>query len=751
MIKTLGKYFAALLLILAVSLAAEARHIIGGVMTYECLGNGNYEFTLKVYRDCNCTECAEFDETAFIAVYNCDGEDCNSQSQTNPFLQINAQLQEVNLVEAPDYPCLIPPNVCVQEGIYRFQANLPPSGQSYHISYQRCCRNITISNILNPEDTGATHTIEITPRAQELCNNSPVFDEFPPTVICAGSPLEFDHSATDPDGDQLVYSFCSPLQGGGPITDNPNLYNTCIGARPIPSCPPPYDPITFKAPNFTVTRPMGGAPVVSIDPNTGLITGTPTTLGQYVVGVCVEEYRNGELLSRVFRDFQFNVARCDPTVVAQIQSDEVINDKEFVITSCGENTVSFRNESFQESFIDFYEWTFEIEGENQTFSEWSPTVTFPDTGRYVGQLILNPDTDCGDTANIRVDIFPSIEADFSFAYDTCRVGPTVFTDASFSGSGQLTGWAWSFGDGNASEQQNPSYVYQSPGEFPASLQVTDINGCQDTEVKTISYFPVPELIVIAPSTFTGCQPAEIFFDNLSTPISEAYDIFWEFGDGGTSTEISPTHIYEDLGTFTVSVDISSPLGCQTDTTFNNLITILPAPSAGFTFSPEQPSNLEPTVSFFDASSGAARWLYDFGTGRTSNLPSPEYTFPDTGRYEVMQVVTHPSGCTDTLVQIVDVRPEVRYFLPNAFTPNNDGSNDEYLGKGVMEGANNFNMSIFNRWGEAVFETTDPQEGWNGRKHNTGQPAPNGVYMVLVTFSGPRGEQYELKGVATLVR
>lgn len=96
---------------------------------------------------------------------------------------------------------------------------------------------------------------------------------------------------------------------------------------------------------------MGGSPVVSINPTTGLITGTPIVQGQYVVGVCVSEYRNGILLSKVFRDFQFNVARCDPTVVAEVESDEVVNNQQFVINSCGNNTISFVNESFQRIYI----------------------------------------------------------------------------------------------------------------------------------------------------------------------------------------------------------------------------------------------------------------------------------------------------------------------------------------------------------------------------------------------------------------
>lgn len=747
-----------LLLYFFLGLTADlpARHIIGGEITYECLGEGNYEFTMKIYRDCNCTNCANFDQEAFIAIYQCEtGVDCQNLSQNDYAARLNVPLMEVNLVEQPDYPCLIPPNVCVEEGIYKFRLSdyglrLPLSNLSYHISYQRCCRNVTINNIVRPEDSGATYTIEITPEAQRLCNSSPVFDEFPPTIICAGAPLNFDHSATDPDGDQLVYEFCPPLTGGGPGLD-PGLYSTCDGAAPNPACPPPYDEVNFILPTFTPSTPMGGNPVVRIDPQTGLITGTPMIQGQFVVGVCVKEYRDGQLLSTVFRDFQFNVAGCDPTVVADIKEDRKINDQEFLVNSCGDFTIDFVNESFQERFISFFEWRFNIDGQTQTYSEWNPTVTFPGVGEYEGQLILNPNTDCGDTANIFVNLFPAINADFEFEFDTCEVGSIPFIDLSETGGDRIEQWNWSFGDGNFSDRQNPGHLYRSPGDWQVSLQVTDNNECVDVASKPLRYFPVPPLIVISPSTFRGCAPADIFFDNLSEPIDETYDINWEFGDGGTSPMVSPLHTYETPGVYTVSLDITSPIGCKTDTTFFDLITIVESPAAGFSFSPEQPSNINPTVEFTDASERANRWRWDFGTGKNSLERNPVYSFPDTGRYEVRQIVTHPNGCQDTLAQIIDVLPEVRYFLPNAFTPNLDSVNDEYKGTGFLTGATNFNMSIWNRWGELVFQTSNPEEGWNGLKFNSGQAAPNGVYVVLVTFDGPRGKRYQFKSFATLIR
>jgi len=739
------------LLVLAAG-SLQARHIVGGVMTYECLGGGNYAFTLKVYRDCNCTDCANFDPQALIAVYRCGGATpCSNLNQSSFFRRIDVGLAEFRNVETPDYPCLIPPDVCVEEGVYYFSLNLPASNESYHVSYQRCCRNITINNIIAPDASGATYTVEITPASQQACNSSPEFDEFPPTVICVNQPLVFDHSATDPDGDQLVYEFCTPLLGGGQITMPPALANSCDGAYPAPACPPPYGTVSFTVPTYTSLAPMGGNPVVTINPLTGVITGTPRIQGQYVVGVCVSEYRNGVLLSRILRDFQFNVEDCDPQVIAQVASDEILGDREFLINSCGNNTVTFQNTSFLQQFIDVHRWEFLINDTLRTFSPWSPTVTFPGVGQYEGTLILNPGTDCGDTATIFVNVFPEIRADFEFAYDTCVAGPVAFTDLSTTGSCCLTDWDWDFGDNERSTMQDPFHNYRIPGELPVTLTVRDTNGCEDERTRIISYFPVPALIVVSPSEANGCAPVAVFFDNLSFPIDETYDIVWNFGDGGTSDEISPTYTYESPGTYTVSVDITSPIGCQTDTIFNNLIVVRPSPQAGFSFDPQNPSSIQPTVTFTDESQGAIRWLWDFDTGATSSLPSPVYTFRDTGIYEVMQVVTHPSGCKDTLIRIIDILPEVRYFLPNAFTPNNDSSNDYFKGVGIMEGATGFRLSIWNRWGEMVFETSNPDDAWNGRMLNTGAEAPQGVYVVLVTYREPRGKLVEIKGFATLIR
>ena len=734
---------------LAAVLPLQAAHIIGGEITYDCLGGGNYRFTMKIYRDC-AGGGAEFD-SAPAAPFNATLT-LFEGNNTQPASVFELGTPIVTRIEPTlDNPCLtVPPGICVEEGVYIFDLQLPLSPDSYHIVYQRCCRNNSITNIVDPGNVGATYTTELTAKAQSLCNDSPTFKNFPPIVICAGEPLNFDFSAVDPDGDELTYSLCSPYQGGGP---NQNQATILSGVAPNPDAPPPFNNVFFITPPYSAANPMGGNPQIAIDPNTGLITGTPTVQGQFVVGVCVEERRDGELLSVLRRDFQFNVTICEPTVVADILEDEIINGNAFLVRSCGDSTVTFINESFQQQNIFEYAWSFDLNGTPVTSSDEDPTITFPGLGTYQGQLIVNPNTICDDTADIFVSIFPEIVADFEFEYDTCVAGPVTFTDLSYSGAGPnaITDWTWNFGDGVEVSEQSPVHTYAIPGNLPISLQVTDINGCQDVLTQPINYFPVPALVVVAPTDLVACQPATITFNNLSIPIDETYDIVWDFGDGNFGSGVSPTYTYEDPGIFSVAIEITSPIGCYTDTVFPNLIEVRPSPTAGFDYEPKNPTSFQPTVSFIDQSIEAQTWKWEFGGIVGSFEPEPVYTFPDTGLQVVTQIVTHASGCKDTAQALIDVVPLVTYYLPNAFTPNGDGLNEGFRGDGVMEGAIGFQMQIWNRYGELVFESSNPFEAWNGRKHNSGEESPQGVYVVVVQYTEPRGRQVQLKGYATLIR
>jgi gliding motility-associated-like protein len=738
-------------------------HIIGGEITYEYVGVGaapntkKYKFTMKVYRDCNGGG-ANFDDPAEFAIYR--------GTQANNTLLAGFKVSGFVKSKIDPIPpqCVTDlPEVCVEQAIYTFTRDLASldvtSNTSYFIVYQRCCRNNSISNILNPGDTGATFTVELSAKAMNLNNNSPTYNSFPPIIICNNLPLVFNHAATDLDGDQLVYSFCAPFSGGGNILTVPEL-NECIGAQPIPPCEPPFENVAFLSPTYTPSNPMGGNPVVRINTSTGLISGQPNMQGQFVVGVCVQEFRNGELLSTVKRDFQFNVTDCTPDVYADIEKDSIIGIKDYAIISCGSTMLTIINKSQDRTKINSFRWEFDLQN-GTTYSnttDWDATISFPDTGVYYGKLYLNTNNSpgsllCADTASITIGIFPTVNADFAYTYDTCIGGPTIFTDLS-TGEGIIDTWDWDFGDPNGfSTEQNPNYTYPIPGKHPVTLRVTDKNDCFAKKTKEINYFPAPPVLIVQPDMFLGCTPAEIFFDNRSVPVDSTYLVIWDYGDGTRDTGIiSPTHAYKEPGTYDVTLQITSPIGCYIEATFPNWIRVSQSPTAGFSCDPDTLlSNINNTVKFIDESKDAYRWFWDFGGLDASSLQSPTFTFPDTGMYRVLQVVTHPQGCKDTLSKIIDIRPEVRWFMPNAFTPNGDGQNDGFYGKGLLDGVSDFNMTIWNRWGELIFETNSPTEQWNGRVKNAGGMSPAGVYVYLVTFTDPRGKKLEYRGFATLVK
>ncbi|RMF22730.1 MAG: PKD domain-containing protein, partial [Bacteroidetes bacterium] len=299
--------------------------------------------------------------------------------------------------------------------------------------------------------------------------------------------------------------------------------------------------------------------------------------------------------------------------------------------------------------------------------------------------------------------------------------------------------------------QVPAHVYAEPKGYPVTLTITDEHGCENQITRVVNWRPAPALLIVSPNDTVSCAPATVLFNNLSNPIDNTYEVFWDFGDGNTGTAISPIHTYRQAGLFDVQLSVTSPIGCRIDTVFEALIEILPAPVADFSYAPTHPSNLEPLVHFTDRSIDAVHWDWYLDGQIFSQSQHPSLAFPDTGLHEIMLVITHPEFCLDTLIQVVDVEPQTLLHLPNAFTPNEDAVNELFLPAGILPGITDYRMRIYDRWGRLVFESSEPRQGWNGRYQNTGRPAPAGVYVVLVSYTGPRGEKAERKGLVTLLR
>ena len=730
-------------------------HIVGGEITYKFIQRTDnkikYHFTMKIYRDrFRSNSMSPLDPFAAIGIYLSTSTGYKLYGDNNSRRTISVPLKEKKIVEKPDNPCLTAPDdIGVEEGIYEWDATLQDTVFSYVISYQRCCRNYTIKNIYNPRDAGSTYTVEITPESQHLNNNSPTFKSFPPIFVCIGEVLKFDHAAADEEADQLVYKFCSPLLGG--TTSNP---------APSTPTPPPYQTVSFVQPDYTPEKPMNGSPSVVIDPNTGVISGIPNILDQFVVSVCVEEYRAGKLIGKIFRDFQFNVVNCKRTVVSQVLADSssvsVTNStgsvrKEYYIYGCENVSVTLTNNSYDRSQITNFYWEFDNKGKIERYTDWSPTVTFKDTGLYIGKLLLNPGSQCGDSAFVKVQLGGRVYTDMKFKYDTCVAGPVNFQGTAVSAYPlKETLWTYSEGKGDTNKLQT-SHQFVTPGLKSVKLSAKDRYGCKGDTTMTFNWQPAPPIIIVEPDNFVGCAPGKVFFNNRSKPIDSTYSIKWDFGDSTTGKAISPSHIYEKPGIYPVRLTIISPIGCRKEAFFNNWIRIRPVPKADFDWEPKVISNLKPNITFEDKSTKAANWRWQLGATGYSTKPNPSYIFKDTGDQIIKLYVTNTEGCIDSITKTVYIEPQVTFFMPNAFSPNYDTVNDEFKGTGFIYGLKRFQLTILNRWGEKIFQTDNPTEGWNGQKNNVGQPSPEGIYIYELRYITPKNEVVVKKDFVTLFR
>ncbi len=735
----------------------QAKHIVGGEVTYKVLktdgvlgGRAKYEIKFTIYRDA-LSGGAEFDPVGYFGIYRfIDGN-------WEYYTLLEAGVENISTIQNIDNPCFeSPQNIRYEKGEYILVIELPIINSPYQITYQRCCRTNDLVNIVTPDATGATYYVDIYPQAQLEGNYSPEFKDYPPTVLCADIEFEFDHSATDNDGDSLTYEYFTPKHGGGLAGSTPGTYdqaNDCNGVSPIPNedCEPPFPDVVFRSP-YTFKNPIGGSPAIDLDEKTGLMFGNPTDIGQYLVGVRIKEFRNGELIGTVQRDFQFVVTPCAPVVDAFVKGGNLVDVDKLELRYCGKDTITFINKSIERDKIYSTNWEFNVNGNKIVSDDWDATLVFEEIGTYTGKLVLNRGLVCSDSINLDIKVFPEIHAEYSFEFDSCDFKPVVFTNRSYSKAGDIEQYTWNFGDGQSSDEVNPRVQYGISGTYNQSLIVKDKNECMDTALSTIYYYPVVNEVDFKPSKYAACSPANINFKIDSIFFDSLYDISWDFGDGTFDDSVNPSHIYQDPGVYAVSVQIISPIGCVVERNKAHAVDVRPGPTADFDFENEEPNILNPNIVFSNNSEGAIGYFWDFGDGGFSSEFEPSYMYRDTGNYTVSLVAKSENFCTDTVRKSIFISPEVPIFFPNAFTPNGDGKNDEFFGVCKFPGLlYEFELTVWNRWGGLVFETNDPLDRWNGAPMNTGQVLPQGVYVYKYRFTSPSGRSVSSKGFITIVK
>lgn len=536
--KTFANKLILFIALLGSAISVRATHIVGGELYYTHLGGSQYSITLIVYRDCGPgnTNNTQFDGVAPVGIFNSNGA-------LLEVLSMNLFSAEVSFVPVSlNNPCFVlPPNLCVEEAIYIETVSLPPTADGYILAYQRCCRNPSIVNIEFPQDSGVTFTTQIPgTNLTNASNSCPQFNSLPPVALCQNAEFFFDHSATDVDGDLLVYEFCTPLHGASP--DNP--------APPQPSSPP-YIEVVWSS-GYSSGYPIDSSPAITIDPATGWMSGTANQLGQYVIGVCVSEYRNGVLLSTTNRDFQFNVTTCDPNILSGLPAQD-----EF----CTGLTLGFSNTSVNATF---FHWDFGVPlTDADTSNLEDPSFTFPQPGIYNVMLIANPSWPCADTSNGFFNVVPFIEPEIIFESFECVNNVELYNFSSNANVSSQAIYSWDFGPGSNPQFSSSStpqdiHLNQEDDQILVALTITD-DSCEESTSLDIENPPNPVASIVPQDSF--CEGLTYQFYESSENTDEYH---WDFGSGGlpdlTNTQ-SPIWTFPDTGFYQITLVALSEFNC----------------------------------------------------------------------------------------------------------------------------------------------------------------------------------------------
>lgn len=315
------------------------------------------------------------------------------------------------------------------------------------------------------------------------------------------------------------------------------------------------------------------------------------------------------------------------------------------LSGCQPLTVDFYNFATPGATID---WTF---GDGNSSSQLQPSHTFTEPGEYT--IIQFAGSDCGyDTTSMKIVVYPAPEVEFTHPSYVCLNQPIQFSNNSINTSGNY----WNFGDGQTSQLNQPEHIFTEPGQYTVTLQGVSIyNQCPATYTSVVTVMDLPNAS-FEPAAYSGCVPFEIELYNSSQG-TIFYE--WNFGDGNTSIEESPKHLYGEVGTYEITLIATDINGCFNDTTLSNII-VHPKAEAAFEFERTSLCGLPATINFENQSSGANGYTWNFGDGLTTPNSNPSNLYTEAGEYSVELIAMNQFSCADTTEQELVIYPE-----PNA--------------------------------------------------------------------------------------
>jgi len=334
----------------------------------------------------------------------------------------------------------------------------------------------------------------------------------------------------------------------------------------------------------------------------------------------------------------------------------------------------------------------------------------------------------------------------------CTGNPTTFI-----ATGTVTTFIWSPPTGlSATNIFNPIASPLITTEY--YVTGTDSHNCTNSDSVLVTVAPIPTAFFKGPAS--SCVPLTATFTDSS--FSNITNWLWNFGDvrsdtANVSALQNPQHKFNHAGTYSITLTVTSVNGCKATWTDSNIITVYPYPVANFTFNPiEGNVTLQPNINFYDRSTNADNWSWNFGdtasgSNDTSSLQNPVHIYTDAQSYTIWLIVTSKIGCIDSISKEIIIDQEFTFFAPNAFTPDDGANNMTFIPKGIGWDLNHFVMYIFDRWGEQIYETHDVNKPWDGHVQGSNVIAQMDVYTWLVILNDYKENQHKFVGRVTLIK
>ncbi|MBK7149222.1 MAG: PKD domain-containing protein [Bacteroidetes bacterium] len=397
---------------------------------------------------------------------------------------------------------------------------------------------------------------------------------------------------------------------------------------------------------------------------------------------------------------------------------------------CDGIPVQFQNTSVADASVNF-DWSF---GDNQTSGTPNPTHTYANEGSYTAVLVAY-NTACADTFSAPVTIYPNPTPVVS-ATDNCVGSATLFQNNTSITSGTITSWQWSLGDGNSSTLNIPAHTYTQPGTYTIQLNALSDFGCEDSTNTTVTIFPLPT------ATYTSSLACFGESNGEATLVPAAgtapYQINWSNGTSGETIQqvFAGSYAYTVTDANNCAFASTATVTQQPYPVILNLADTIEI-DLGESATIQVSGNYDPYLQY--------QWTpteYLNCSNCQNNTINPLQSIA----YTIM--ATDTLGCEGSATVFVLVNPEHIVFVPNVFTPNSDGTNDIFYA--YSKAVKQFNLRLFNRWGELVFESNNLNDGWDGTYK--GELQPNGVYVyTLQIVYLDNYTRNDLKGSVTLVR